>query len=62
VVVLPWLVSVCHDPLLSECIVIVVPDAVTTPLGSCPPSRIEWAIFERENPSTSSAWQLLHWF
>jgi hypothetical protein len=47
---------------LSECIVIVVPGAVTTPAGSCPPGRIEWAIFERANPATSSAWHFSHCF
>jgi hypothetical protein len=60
--VVPWLVSVCHDPSLSECIVIVVPGAVTTPASSCPPTRIEWAILERANPATSSAWHFSHCF
>ena len=55
VVVLPWLESVCHDPCLSECMVIVAPDAVTTPSGSRSPTRMECAIFDRANPSTSSA-------
>ena len=44
---MPWLESVCHDPCLSECMVIVVPGTVTTPLGSCSPTRIECAIFDR---------------
>jgi hypothetical protein len=59
--VAPWLVSVCHDPSLSECMAIVVPGAVTTPVGSRPPTRIEWAILDRANPATSSAWHFSHW-
>jgi hypothetical protein len=37
-----------------------VPGTFISPFGSWPPRRIECAILDRSNPSTSSAWHLLH--